>query len=245
MNNLYFIYRRVLPAVIAALCLAGCSDDDTMSGPDVEDKLELTYELPVVESHGRYYSFTVTPVDAGNVEITSDAEWLHLTSSTLAADGIVEFRTDDNDDVAGRRATLVFRATDIRKRTVIEIYQRGEGDYDDNASTDVMSDYRVGWGFNAFGEYKNRNSVQGRIIDTALMGSIDSDSTFQSVQEVIRSSEKFEIVSAFSMQEMSSQLTKKDGENEQFLRGQKDDKTISGDNNARPFGKLYGIRTTL
>lgn len=216
MNNLY-IYRRLLPAIIAAFCLAGCSDDDALPGAEGEDMLELTYELPVVESHGRYYSFTVTPGDAGNVEITSDVDWLHLTSSTLPADGIVEFRTDDNDDVAGRRATLVFRAPDLRKRAAIEIYQRGEGDYDDNADTDVMSDYRVGWGFNAFGEYKNRNSVQGRIIDTALMGGIDSDSTFQSVQEVIRGSEKFEIVSAFSMQEMSSHLTKKMEKTSSFL----------------------------
>lgn len=218
MNNLKIYCRMALTAIMAACCLAGCSDDD-LPGPGGEDTLGLTYDLPVVESCGRYYSFAVTPESGadGTIKITSGCDWLHLVTTTLPADGIVEFRTDDNDDATGRRASIVFTAPDIDKTATIEIYQRGEGDYDDNADTDVMSDYRVGWGFNAFGEYKNRNSVQGRIIDTALMGSIDSDSTFQSVQEVIRSSEKFEIISAFSMQEMSSHLTKKMEKSSNFL----------------------------
>ncbi|MCI9055453.1 MAG: hypothetical protein HFJ87_09995 [Muribaculaceae bacterium] len=205
----------IMVATIASL--SACSDDDLVVDPE-DDGLELKYVLPQIERYGRYYAFQVEtgiPVPS-DIEVVSDAGWLKVSSSILPEDGIVEILTSDNLEVKGRTAHLTFTAVGLGKSQIIEVYQRGEGDSADNGA-DMMEDFCVGWGFNAFDEYQSRSSVRGQIINVGRMGVLDSDSTFQSVQEVIRGSEEFEIISAFSMQEMSNKLTKKMEQSSNFL----------------------------
>jgi hypothetical protein len=217
------IFKKIglmMISFMAIITLAACSDDDTSIEPGNElGELGLMYELPTIEKFGRYYAVDLSPVDSltETIEISSDAEWLEVTTSTLPEDGILEFRTSDNEGVKGRKAYLTLTSTETHRSQTIEIYQRGEGDYDTNSTGNVIDDFGVGWGYNAFEEYQSRKSICNQILDVSLMSSISSDSTFQSIQEVIRSNEEFEIVTAHSIQEMSSQLTKNMEKTSSFL----------------------------
>ena len=95
-------------------------------------------------------------------------------------------------------------------QVVLHVRQRGLGEMNtnDGEDPDPTSDYRVGWGFNAFEEYKSLNSLRGKIIDGNKLEQYDSDTTFNSMQEAVRSSEVFQVMSAWSLQEMASKLTK-------------------------------------
>ncbi len=210
----------MMVALVAIILFAACSDSSSSLDPVIEGgELGLTYEMPTIESYGRYYTVNLSSDDLndGTIEVTSDSEWLTVTSDTLAEDGILEFRTTDNEEIKGRNGYLTLTSAKTRRSQVIEVYQRGEGDYDTNDSGDIMEDFGVGWGYNAFLEYQSRNSICNKVLDANQLSYLDTDSTFQSIQEVIRSSEEFEIISAYSMQEMSSQLTKKMESTSSFL----------------------------
>ncbi|WP_290235810.1 MAC/perforin domain-containing protein [Bacteroides acidifaciens] len=224
MNKFKLKYLAMTVAMLViAVVMAGCHDDDSISDPNDADDLGLKYDMPVIERFGRYYTLPVSSnmTSLENIDISCSDEWLHLSSKTVPTDGIIEFCTDDNDDVRGRTAIIRLAEYETGRTQILEVYQMGEGDYQDNSAGDLMSDFGVGWGYNAFDEYQSRKSIRGKIIDVAQMGLIDSDSTFQSVQEVIRSSEEFEIISAYSMQEMASHLTKKMEQTSSFMGGKK------------------------
>ena len=92
----------------------------------------------------------------------------------------------------------------------------GESSYDEN-DTNPYSDFRVGYGFSAFDEFKSPRSVRGKVIDVSRLKLYDSDSTFYSTQEVLRGREDFTITNSWSLQEMSSKLTQEMVSTNKFL----------------------------
>lgn len=207
-----------------ALCLIGfmllwsCHDDDAVAS---SWSITTIPEETVFDSYARYYNLTVTQVGEKDTEllISSNAGWLRFTRDTLAHDGILEFYAEANEDYRSRLAEIVITsATHPGRNAVVTIEQRGLGDYDDNANDpDPLSDFRVGWGFNAFDEYKSLNSQRLKIIDVDRLAAFDSDTTFNSVQEVVRGREEFSYHSAYSLQEMSSILTREMVSETRFL----------------------------
>ena len=151
----------------------------------------------VIECYERYYSLYT--MQSGDIDTTltlsTTAEWLTLMTGTLPNDGILQIRAEANALVKGRTADIVVTSTTNPSRTaLLTIYQRGLGDYNENnADSDPLKDYRVGWGFNAFAEYKSLTSLRGKIIDPARLATFDSDTTFHSLQEVVRAREEFNI----------------------------------------------------
>lgn len=202
---------------LLTLLAAGCASDSP-DAPDA-DTLDVGCDLPEIESYARYYTVTLSGLDPDETyDLTCDAEWLELSSATVGQDGILEFHVDDNDLSEGRKSAIrVASQSDSGKTGTIEIYQKGLGDYDDNADTDPMADYRIGWGYNAFDAYQDRESVRGKVIDLGKLASLDSEDGFQSYQEAVRNSTEFFVESATSIQEMSSNLTRRMDKSSGFL----------------------------
>ena len=204
MNN-----RSIYLLLMVLLALASCREDNP---PLPTVAWSITMDDNVVECYERYYSLYA--IQSGDVDTTlvlsTTADWLTLMADTLPGDGILQIHTEANTEVKGRTADIVVTSTTNPEHSaLLTIYQRGLGDYDDNSTdTDPLSDYRVGWGFNAFEEYKSLNSLRGKVIDPALLAAFDSDTTFHSLQEVVRGREEFNIYTSHSLQEMSSVLTK-------------------------------------
>lgn len=95
-----------------------------------------------------------------------------------------------------------------------------ESSYEENDSN-PYSDFRVGYGFSAFDEFKSPRSVRGKVIDVSRLMLYDSDSTFYSTQEVLRGRENFTIINSRSLQEMSSKLTQEMVSTTKFLGAKK------------------------
>ena len=166
-----------------------------------------------IDLYGRYYSlYTVTTGKPDStLTIATNADWLTVISTTLPADGIIQVLAEPNKDGKARTADIIVRSNSHpEQQTVLTIRQRGLGDdrTNDGDDPDPLSDFRVGWGFNAFEEYKSLNSQRGHIIDAVRLGRFDSDTTFHSMQETVRAVESFQVISAWSLQEMSMKLTK-------------------------------------
>ena len=214
-------YRAVRPmgllmliGLMSILGLGSCRQDDLPEAEVAQWNVAWTsgIEEEEIGIFGRYYSlYTTTTGSLDSVlTLSTDADWLKLVTETLPADGIIQLLADANGDGAGRAATItVASAKNPEQQVTLTVRQRGLSDNRNNdGDADPMTDFRVGWGFNAFDEYKSLNSLRGKIIDGDLLGRFDSDSTFRSVQEVVRSNEQFSVISAWSLQEMSEKLTK-------------------------------------
>ena len=202
------------------LCLGflfvGCKDDNDDLPGQGSWSLEVTGEdsdgsknEAVIDMYGHYYSIYTTQKgehDAGLL-LRTESEWLTLTADTLPADGILQFLAEENDGARERTAAIyVESARHPERQTVITIRQRSEASYGENDSN-PYSDFRVGFGFNAFDEYKSFRSMRGKVIDVSRLMLYDSDTTFYSTQEVLRGREDFTVTNAMSLHEMSSKLT--------------------------------------
>lgn len=163
----------------------------------------------VIDMYGRYYSIYTTQKGDRDDALLLDTEsdWLTLMADTLPADGILQFLAEENGEARERTATIyVVSASNPDRQTVITIRQRSESSYGENDSN-PYSDFRVGFGFSAFDEFRSPRSVRGKVIDVSRLMLYDSDSTFNSTQEVLRGREDFTITNSWSLQEMSSKLT--------------------------------------
>ena len=203
-------------ALTLLLCLSSCHDDSDEPG-NADSPWTVFWsngeDEAVIDIYGRYYSLysTFSGEPDSTLTLSCDADWLQLQHTDLPADGIIQLLAQANNDGAGRTATIVVHSelhpdSDI----TLLVHQRGlsEGRANADENPDPMSDYRVGWGFNVFEEYKSLNSLRGRIIDGNKLEKFDSDTTFNSMQEAVRGLETFQVFSAWSLQEMSMKLTK-------------------------------------
>lgn len=198
--------------ILCGLCLlSACRDNDEAFRHDSSDQLvTVDRQQLLFESQARYNRFTVDDrvADAVIGVRSSGSDWLTLISDTLASDGIVEFYTEANDETERRSTVLTFFLQDDPLRTTeIEVVQKGRGENDENVDDDPLSDFRVGWGFNAFDEYKSQRSICKKIIDVNRLKTFDSDTTFNAVQEILRGQETFDYKCAYSLQEISSLMT--------------------------------------
>ena len=208
------------------ILLIGCKDDNDDLPGQGSWSLEVTGEdadgsrnEAVIDMYGRYYSIYTTQKGEPDAALLlrTESEWLTLMADTLPADGILQFLAEENGEARERTATIyVESASNPERQTVITIRQRSESSYGENDSN-PYSDFRVGYGFSAFDEFKSPRSVRGKVIDVSLLMLYDSDSTFHSTQEVLRGREDFTITNSWSLQEMSSKLTQEMVSTTKFL----------------------------
>ena len=173
----------------------------------------------VIDMYGRYYSIYTNQRGERDAALLlrTETEWLTLMADTLPPDGILQFLAEENGEARERTAEIFVQSADNPGRqAVITIRQRSEASYGENDSN-PYADFRVGFGFSAFDEFKSPRSVRGKVIDVSCLMFYDSDSTFQSTQEVLRGREDFTITNTWSLQEMSSKLTQEMVSTTKFL----------------------------
>ncbi len=203
----------LLAMALAMLMSMSSCHDDSLSESDWTVTWSDGTNEAVIDIYGRYYSLysTFKGETDSTLTLTCDADWLQLQHNNLPADGIIQLLATANENGAARTADIVVRSQKHPDHDVtLHVRQRGlsEDRTNDDDNADPISDYRVGWGFNAFDEYKSLNSLRGKIIDPVKLERFDSDTTFNSMQEAMRSLETFQVTSAWSLQEMSMKLTK-------------------------------------
>lgn len=222
--------KKTLSKVAGVLCLCsifvGCKDNSDIQpgqgpwsieviGEDTDDSKNEA----IIDMYGRYYS--IYTIQTGDHDATlllrTDAEWLTLMTDTLPTDGILQFRAEENAEARERTAEIFLQSADTPEHlAVITIRQRSESSYGENESN-PYADFRVGYGFGAFDEFKSPRSVRNKVIDVSRLMLYDSDSTFHSTQEVLRGREDFTITNSMSLQEMSSKLTQEMVSTTKFL----------------------------
>lgn len=213
MNKIYLLLATALAVLTGLSSCHDDSDDPVPTGNNWTVAWSDGADEAVIDIYGRYYSLysTFTGEADSTITLTCEADWLELQHTNLPADGIIQLLAQANGDGASRTADIVVRSElHPDHQVVLHVRQRGLGEMNtnDGEDPDPTSDYRVGWGFNAFEEYKSLNSLRGKIIDGNKLEQFDSDTTFNSIQEAVRSSEVFQVMSAWSLQEMASKLTK-------------------------------------
>lgn len=212
----------ILLAWCIGLCM-GCQEDISQSSEGEQETWQVTVspQEPHFESYARYHTLTLAASDPTDslLLLRSEADWLILTCDTLPTDGILECYVTNNPATKRREAEITVTSLVHEDRTAtLTIVQYGLGDNNENdGDEDPLSDFRVGWGFNAFDEYKSLTSLRGKIIDTYKLDAYSSDTTFNGVQEVVRGKETFAYHAAYSLQEMASTLTKKMTNETKFL----------------------------
>ena len=209
MKNIWVIF-------LLAVLLSGCSSDSPLD--DSRQSLHLICSESTIESLSRYHTFRIEGIPSDDFIFTFDQDWAHAENNKVGTDGIIEFRVESNTSPHGRNLSLTFSsAANPALSGEIIIYQKGLGENGDNSDSDPLSDFRLGWGLNAYDEYQSAGSIRGEILNLDLIASHDAAEGFQSVQEAVRSQLDFYCESAASLKEMSAVLTQRQDKSSSFL----------------------------
>lgn len=213
-------YKPLALLVFLLLLLAGCGSDEPIT-PDV-GTLRLECSQSELSSSARYHTLHISGAPFGDgvaYTVASDVGWLKLESDSLPHDGIVDLWAETNPNTARRTATLTVTRVDAPEVSgTLKLVQHGDGEDGDNGLlSDPLSDFRLGWGMNAFDEYQSSTSVRGHIIDLDRLASFDTEDGFQSVQEVVRARVGMTVDAATSLSEMSTKLTQRLDRSVSFL----------------------------
>lgn len=222
MNNRLLLY---ILSFLVVLCIPSCSDETI---PDIPNNNQNEYFRVVspqelyFDRYERYYEIIVEAqngeIEESTYKISVESDWLIPVRNYLPSTGQLQFLALENNNDEDRTVSLTITSQkEPSKSIVLEIVQRGLAYYDDNSSTDFLSDFRVGYGFNSFDEYNTSRGLRKRVIDEARLIQFDGPESFNCIQEVIRANEKFETYSAYSLEEMSSKLTKSMNQESNFL----------------------------
>ncbi len=201
-------------AVFAMLLLTGCSDDTTPEASQGSVTLEET--SVVLPQKGRYYTVAVTTnVAPGMLTVTTDADWLTVSTPVVTDDGYIEFCAEPNYGDAGRDALIVISAPDGHAAECA-VHQNCAADDDDNDM--VENFFYVGYGYNIFDSYQDRNSVYAPVIDIQKLAAASNGN---GIQTQLRGGAEIETITATSLYEMAELLTKSMEKSESGLTGSK------------------------
>lgn len=219
------MHKRYFILIMLIALLSGCHDD-------TDEMLNINFNESetIVERYEGYNSVTCVLPESehfSKIFLSCSSGWLKLTSDTLPEDGIIEFYVCENTDVKRREAIIEMSVSGNSQSATLAIKQKGLGDYADNANDDKLDDFCIGWGYDAYLDYKSSKSARKKVIDTEKLKRWDSDTTFVSVQEVARASEDFETQTAYSLLEMAQKLTQTQSKTKKFLGVRKTTKRYS------------------
>lgn len=207
--------------ILANMVLFSCSEhENALVLPDVQ--IEVSEAEISLGRVGRYYDVSIRSPKKCVVECMAD--WVALTSDTLAEDGILEFYVETNDGDNGRRAEIRVSYADSPEQFVgISIYQCGWLDVEDNALSggELTQDFRVGWGYNILQDFMSENSLVAPILDYNKLLKYEAELGDNFIQEDNRSYEKIEIYSGYSLDELSQTFTEAQEREKSNLSGSK------------------------
>ena len=186
---------------VAAFLSVGCSDDIAQ---EVSQGIVSIEEPSVVlPQKGRYYSIGVKAVAApGTLSVTTDADWIDITTPTVTPDGYAEFSAGPNYGDTGRDAVIMISSPDGYSAEC-RVHQQCLSDDDNNGLAD--NHFYVGWGYNIFDSYQSRNSVYAPVID---IQKLTAASNGKAIQTQLRGGAKVETMTSTSLYEMAELMTR-------------------------------------
>lgn len=156
------ISALVIAMFACCMTFSACSDDD-LEGIQAEVVLPSDVDLMELEA----WSYVVP------FEIKSDSEWriekngdfFDVIPSEGEGNATVEIHVTDNihEERQNGELRIVF-PNDESKNMILNLQQKWEGDYDENATATVgPKKYALGYGYNVMEQYANSASVKGQI----------------------------------------------------------------------------------
>ncbi|MCR4603941.1 MAG: hypothetical protein K5683_10500 [Prevotella sp.] len=241
--------------IMTGYLMTSCHDDSddelpapsgrwTVSRATLDDEEESSMQL--LPYQASYESLKVNidgraNGDSATVIVSCDADWLTLSSDTLASDGIISIRTYDNDNDQRRTATLTFTsADDPTQWATMEVTQASKADNATNGG-DALAQLYVCYGYDIYKELESPMSVRTMqpILDYERLREKSYDGVYQTVTDcrISRTEMKYVATNSISAygQNLSLQQT---GDEENPIDGCRQDCVKAADlvNNAK--GKL-------
>ena len=162
-KNFFLRSGFLIIAMSMGLAFVQCTDDEEF--PDVKAEVELPSDVNLMELESWSY---VVPFD-----IKSNSKWriekngvfFDVIPSEGVGNATVEIHVTDNiyEERQNGELRIVF-PNDESKNMVLNLQQKWEGDYDENASVTVgPKKYAIGYGYNVTEKYASSASVKGQI----------------------------------------------------------------------------------
>lgn len=206
----------ILILILIGGFIASCQDD---SPPDEEASV-ITFSEDTVNvlSKGRYYTVTVNAPESMTVSCTAD--WIELESTSVAGNGEMVFYVMENEDKKSRETTIRVTTCGTPVATAeLTVNQYGV-EYNggnDVASGALSKDFRVGWGYDICMDFMSDKSVTQPIIDYDKLIVLEKEYGDPIVDESNRSKEEMDTYTAYSLAEMSRQMTSVQDKESSFL----------------------------
>ncbi len=207
-----------------AIVMTGCADDD-FPGIDEDDTADgSAYIMPEeqsfsVGSKASYLTLNVARAEGvGAIAISSDCDWIHPESDTLATDGFAEFFIERDEEQLERHGKIRFTTVVPDGREVSVTCDIAQSTDDgSNAEIPAASSMRVGYGYNVFGVFQNDASVMDPIINEALIA--DPLKSGGLIEHSLHADMQIEKTVARTLDEMAYLLTEQEEKVRSGVRG--------------------------
>lgn len=216
-NHIIRLLSVTACCAIMALLTVSCHDDKPYTH---SESFLLSEQQIEIGSIGRYYSITVQLCEQGisfqDLHASTDAEWIRLEADTISRDGRLSFYVNPNTDDRGRNGIINISAP-LQKHEIC-VRQRSEADDGTNAlnGNALTRKARVGYGYNMLMDYMDPASVTEPILDYERL--IQAEQQWGTIiTELGRAQQSLSYHSSYSMEEMSSWMSRQSTTETDFL----------------------------
>lgn len=217
----YSVYKVTLfLAFLCSMALSACSDH-SIAEPEADnsDLIALSANKIMAPRKASFRTVKVEPAEeVGEINVSSDVDWIHIMDEKLAADGYSEFfieRDDEGLERTGKVLFTAFAADGTRVSSCVEITQGA--DTGNNDEIPAPASARVGYGYNIFGVFRNDASVMNPIIREDFIANPTMSSGL--IESSNQSDMKIEKTTSRTLDEMAYLLTEKEEKSKSGIRG--------------------------
>lgn len=191
------------------LCLIACSDNEGVYPNTETSFIVLSDDEVSLGVNGRYYEVEVICEDS--VKVWVEEDWIELSNQKICKKNeILEFYVQRNDNEDDRECEIIFQSfLDSNQTKALLVKQKGTACLDNNAiEGGLISDFRLGYGYNIFQEYESERSMTEPVLDYDMLLKAEEMLGYAIIQEDKRSYEDIEYFSGYTLEELSEKLTK-------------------------------------
>jgi hypothetical protein len=220
MKPLLKTYLYLTAAVLAASC---CKDNNIL--PPVETApIEISEQRIETGSDARYYSVDVQintqDYALRDINVSTQTEWISLEADTVSNQGRLTFHIDSNEGARSRDGiiNLSIKGSSDQQVAQLTVHQRSLSEDGTNslAGDSLSRKARVGYGYNMLIDYMNPASVTEPILDYELL--VQAEQNWGTIiAEEGRAQQDFQFHCSYSIEEMSSWMSKQTSTEVDFL----------------------------
>ena len=213
-------YLYLTAAVLAASC---CKDNNIL--PPVETApIEISEQRIETGSDARYYSVDVQvntqDYALRDINVSTQTEWISLEADTVSNQGRLTFHIDSNEGARSRDGiiNLSIKGSSDQQVAQLTVHQHSLSEDGTNslAGDSLSRKARVGYGYNMLIDYMNPACVTEPILDYELL--VQAEQNWGTIiAEEGRAQQDFQFHCSYSIEEMSSWMSKQTSTEVDFL----------------------------